>query len=222
MNTHSDCSSHLVNTFGKFFGMKAHSFQSIKISVLFHSRISSIFSLAVVFRVCSRTSFKWFKLILFHFLFLPHANHKSTEKWRCKYICRMQIGTNNCTARYRTLSGGIGESPSLSPSPSSDYEDDETITKQHLPNLSKSKRNGTHHGAIISQKVTVHHVSTFNFNALATNVDGIVGLPISESKMFPWFDPKHTRTHRDRVLVAVAIKCKVNPIWFYVSWWFSN
>lgn len=70
----------------------------------------------------------------------------------------MQIGTNNCTARYRTLSGGIGESPSLSPSPSSDYEDDETITKQHLPNLSKSKRNGNHKGAIISQKV--HHVST--------------------------------------------------------------
>lgn len=77
----------------------------------------------------------------------------------------LQIGTNNCTARYRTLSGGIGESPSLSPSPSSDYDDDdETITKQHLPpNLSKSKRNGTHKGAIISQKVTVHHVSTINF-----------------------------------------------------------
>lgn len=35
-----------------------------------------------------------------------------------------QIGTNNCTARYRTLSGGVGESPSLSPSPSSDYEND--------------------------------------------------------------------------------------------------
>ncbi|XP_031637595.1 SAM and SH3 domain-containing protein 3-like, partial [Contarinia nasturtii] len=69
----------------------------------------------------------------------------------------VQIGTNNCTARYRTLSGGIGESPSLSPSPSSDYDDDETITKQHLPNLNKNKRNGTHKGAIISQKVTVHH-----------------------------------------------------------------
>lgn len=37
---------------------------------------------------------------------------------------RAQIGTNNCTAHYRTLSGGIGESPSLSPSPSSDYEND--------------------------------------------------------------------------------------------------
>lgn len=33
----------------------------------------------------------------------------------------MQIGANNCTARYRTLSGGIGESPS--PTPSSDYDD---------------------------------------------------------------------------------------------------
>lgn len=69
-----------------------------------------------------------------------------------------QIGTNNCTARYRTLSGGIG-GESLSPSPSSDYDDDETVTKQHLPNISKSKRNGNHKGAIISQKATVHHVS---------------------------------------------------------------
>lgn len=83
---------------------------------------------------------------------------------------QIQIGTNNCTARYRTLSGGIGESPSLSPSPSSDYDDDETITKQHLPNISKNKRNGTHKGAIISQKVTVHHVSTFNFNAVKPTI----------------------------------------------------
>lgn len=35
-----------------------------------------------------------------------------------------QIGTNNCTARYRTLSGGMGdESPSPSPTPSSEYDD---------------------------------------------------------------------------------------------------
>lgn len=82
----------------------------------------------------------------------------------------MQIGTNNCTARYRTLSGGgIGESPSLSPSPSSDYDDDEVASgkqqqqQQHLPTLncsSKNKWNGNHKGAIISQKATVHHVST--------------------------------------------------------------
>lgn len=31
------------------------------------------------------------------------------------------MGTNNCNSRYRTLSGGIGESPS--PTPSSDYEE---------------------------------------------------------------------------------------------------
>lgn len=74
----------------------------------------------------------------------------------------LQIGTNNCTARYRTLSGGIGESPSLSPSPSSDYDDDETT--KHLPGLSKSKRNGNHIGAIISQKATVHHVSFILFS----------------------------------------------------------
>lgn len=36
----------------------------------------------------------------------------------------LQIGTNNCTARYRTLSGGLGdESPSPSPTPSSEYDD---------------------------------------------------------------------------------------------------
>lgn len=85
---------------------------------------------------------------------------------------KMQIGTNNCTARYRTLSGGgIGESPSLSPSPSSDYDDDEAATKQpHLPTLncsSKNKRNGSHKGAIISQKATVHHVSTLTQKSFA-------------------------------------------------------
>lgn len=107
--------------------------------------------------------FNDFKLILFHFLLLWYENH--IHRWTYIQLDHMQIGTNNCTARYRTLSGGIGESPSLSPSPSSDYEDDETITKQHLPNLSIIKRNGNHKGAVISQKVTVHHVSTFNFNA---------------------------------------------------------
>ena len=35
----------------------------------------------------------------------------------------LQIGTNNCTARYRTLSGGIGGSPS--PTHSSDYVNDD-------------------------------------------------------------------------------------------------
>lgn len=34
-----------------------------------------------------------------------------------------QIGTSNCVARYRTLSGGIGGSPT--PTHSSDYVDDE-------------------------------------------------------------------------------------------------
>lgn len=34
-----------------------------------------------------------------------------------------QVGTNNCTSRYRTLSGGIGNSPS--PTHSSDYVDDD-------------------------------------------------------------------------------------------------
>lgn len=83
------------------------------------------------------------------FIFLPFFFFRSAT----------QIGTNNCTARYRTLSGGIGESPSLSPSPSSDYEDDNAT--KHLPNLVKNKRNGPHMGAIISQKATVHHVSIF-------------------------------------------------------------
>lgn len=35
----------------------------------------------------------------------------------------LQVGTNNCTTRYRTLSGGIGNSPS--PTHSSDYVDDD-------------------------------------------------------------------------------------------------
>ncbi|CAD7084222.1 unnamed protein product [Hermetia illucens] len=68
-------------------------------------------------------------------------------------LSTVSIGTNNCTARYRTLSGGIGESPSLSPSPSSDYEDDITATR----GLGKTKKNGPHKGITISQKATVHH-----------------------------------------------------------------
>ncbi|XP_039232363.1 uncharacterized protein LOC6537706 isoform X4 [Drosophila yakuba] len=76
----------------------------------------------------------------------------------------VSIGTNNCTARYRTLSGGIGESPSLSPSPSSDYEDI-GVTRGHHgclpPSLlaAKAKKNGLPHGKAntICQKATVHH-----------------------------------------------------------------
>ncbi|XP_050329296.1 uncharacterized protein LOC126758899 isoform X1 [Bactrocera neohumeralis] len=73
-------------------------------------------------------------------------------------LSAVSIGTNNCTARYRTLSGGIGESPSLSPSPSSDYEDI-AATRGLPPSLAaKSKKNGVPHKAnTISQKATVHH-----------------------------------------------------------------
>lgn len=105
-----------------------------------------------------------FNSIFLNFLFIAIANGQNEMNEKINPDIK-QIGTNNCTARYRTLSGGIGESPSLSPSPSSDYDDDETVTKQHLPNLSKTKRNGNHKGAIISQKVTVHqhHVSTWYY-----------------------------------------------------------
>ncbi|XP_052852225.1 uncharacterized protein LOC128262157 isoform X2 [Drosophila gunungcola] len=78
-------------------------------------------------------------------------------------LSAVSIGTNNCTARYRTLSGGIGESPSLSPSPSSDYEDI-GVTRGHgclPPSLlaAKAKKNGLPHGKAntICQKATVHH-----------------------------------------------------------------
>ncbi|XP_037943537.1 uncharacterized protein LOC119676373 [Teleopsis dalmanni] len=73
-------------------------------------------------------------------------------------LSTVSIGTNNCTARYRTLSGGRGESPSLSPSPSSDYED--IAASRGLPPslVAKSKKNGIAHKAnTISQKATVHH-----------------------------------------------------------------
>ncbi|XP_055716043.1 uncharacterized protein LOC129809922 isoform X2 [Phlebotomus papatasi] len=73
-------------------------------------------------------------------------------------LSTVSIGTNNCTARYRTLSGGIGESPSLSPSPSSDYEDDLAASHHGLPaGMAKSKRTTAHKGSTISQKATVHH-----------------------------------------------------------------
>ncbi|EDV94419.1 GH21086 [Drosophila grimshawi] len=70
-------------------------------------------------------------------------------------LSTVSIGTNNCTARYRTLSGGIGESPSLSPSPSSDYED--IGATRHT---AKAKKNGLPHKAnTICQKAMVHHSS---------------------------------------------------------------
>ncbi|XP_070136766.1 uncharacterized protein SKIP isoform X2 [Drosophila bipectinata] len=78
-------------------------------------------------------------------------------------LSAVSIGTNNCTARYRTLSGGIGESPSLSPSPSSDYEDIGTARGHGClpPSLlaAKAKKNGMAHGKAntICQKATVHH-----------------------------------------------------------------
>lgn len=73
-----------------------------------------------------------------------------------------QISTNNCTARYRTLSGGMGNSPSLSPSPSSDYEDIIGATRALPPSLAaKAKKNGAMatKSNTISQKATIHHVS---------------------------------------------------------------
>ncbi|XP_055678170.1 uncharacterized protein LOC129786931 isoform X4 [Lutzomyia longipalpis] len=73
-------------------------------------------------------------------------------------LSTVSIGTNNCTARYRTLSGGIGESPSPSPSPSSDYEDDLAGPHHGLPGgMAKGKRSAAHKGSTISQKATVHH-----------------------------------------------------------------
>ncbi|XP_017847612.1 uncharacterized protein LOC108603365 isoform X7 [Drosophila busckii] len=75
-------------------------------------------------------------------------------------LSAVSIGTNNCTARYRTLSGGIGESPSLSPSPSSDYEDIGATRHCGLPPslAAKAKKNGLPHKAnTICQKAMVHH-----------------------------------------------------------------
>lgn len=104
-----------------------------------------------------------------------------------------QIGTNNCTARYRTLSGGIGGSPS--PTHSSDYvddddeddEDDLTTNTAVLNGLANSATNSTiatsvtsasnimkpkrnslashlHKSSTIShQKATVHFVSNLIF-----------------------------------------------------------
>lgn len=87
----------------------------------------------------------------------------------------LQIGMNNCTARYRSFNvgGRGGESPS--PTQSSDYEDDNNLTaaSQHngLPinsnlNNMKMKRNnlsGMRQGSTISQKATVHYVSIHTY-----------------------------------------------------------
>ncbi|XP_065354099.1 uncharacterized protein LOC135948654 [Calliphora vicina] len=93
-------------------------------------------------------------------------------------LSTVSISTNNCTARYRTLSGGIGESPSLSPSPSSDYEDI-GATRALPPSLAaKAKKNGAvaTKSNTMSQKATVHHtnemrnspkeIGTFNENGV--------------------------------------------------------
>ncbi|KAM7363825.1 shal K[+] channel interacting protein [Cochliomyia hominivorax] len=93
-------------------------------------------------------------------------------------LSTVSIATNNCTARYRTLSGGIGESPSLSPSPSSDYEDI-GATRALPPSLAaKVKKNGAvaTKSNTMSQKATVHHtnemrnspkeIGTFNENGV--------------------------------------------------------
>ncbi|XP_055589776.1 uncharacterized protein LOC129741966 [Uranotaenia lowii] len=71
-------------------------------------------------------------------------------------LSQVSLGTNNCTARYRTLSGGMGdESPSPSPTPSSEY-DDILLQKQlhhhnHLHQLKlleqQQQQNGTGTGA---------------------------------------------------------------------------
>uniref|UniRef100_A0A1B0AV93 SH3 domain-containing protein n=1 Tax=Glossina palpalis gambiensis TaxID=67801 RepID=A0A1B0AV93_9MUSC len=84
-------------------------------------------------------------------------------------LSTVSIGTNNCTARYRTLSGGVGESPSLSPSPSSDYEDI-AATRGLPPSLAlKSKKCSalTNKANTISQKATIHHeIGAFNENGV--------------------------------------------------------
>lgn len=84
-----------------------------------------------------------------------------------------QISTNNCTARYRTLSGGLGNSPSLSPSPSSDYEDIGIGAPRALPPslAAKVKKNGAiaTKSNTISQKATIHHVSSSSRSRLRYN-----------------------------------------------------
>lgn len=101
-------------------------------------------------------------------------------------VCLRQVGANNCVARYRTLSGGIGESPS--PTHSSDYVDDDdddddlttktavlngldnksveattatNVTGGNLASNLKSKRSNhqAKASAISYQKATVHYVS---------------------------------------------------------------
>lgn len=91
-----------------------------------------------------------------HCLVFPSRSHSSFD-------FSFQISTNNCTARYRTLSGGLGNSPSLSPSPSSDYEDIGIGAPRALPPslAAKVKKNGAiaTKSNTISQKATIHHVS---------------------------------------------------------------
>lgn len=84
------------------------------------------------------------------------------QRWcRLLILFLFQITTNNCTAHYRTLSGGVGESPSLSPSQSSDYEDIAATRDLPLNLALKSKKNGhlINKQNTISQKATIHHVS---------------------------------------------------------------
>ncbi|XP_073817581.1 shal K[+] channel interacting protein [Musca autumnalis] len=95
-------------------------------------------------------------------------------------LSTVSISTNNCTARYRTLSGGLGNSPSLSPSPSSDYEDIGIGAPRALPPslAAKVKKNGAiaTKSNTISQKATIHHtndmrnsqkeIGTFNENGV--------------------------------------------------------
>ncbi|KAL9693907.1 hypothetical protein quinque_013192 [Culex quinquefasciatus] len=65
-------------------------------------------------------------------------------------LSQVSIGTNNCTARYRTLSGGMGdESPSPSPTPSSEYDDillQKQLQHHHLHQL------GPHSGLLSGQQ----------------------------------------------------------------------
>lgn len=86
-----------------------------------------------------------------------------------------QIGTNNCVARYRTLGGGIGGSPT--PTHSSDYVDDEeeeltdntsvlngvgnfAIDSSVASAATKHLKGKQNNSSVVSyQKANVHHVS---------------------------------------------------------------
>lgn len=107
-------------------------------------------------------------------------------------LYQRQIGTNNCAARYRTLSGGIGaESPT--PTHSSDYVDDEegdnddmtentavlngitnssadcgsgaasaNMTKHLKPKQNSHSSHLSKASTISYQKASVHYVRTFS------------------------------------------------------------